>query len=79
MLSLVAQILLNLQQLVLLGYGVHDGLAVQGWPPGCWGSGKGGGWGRPAIWTGGLKHSMENSCTWTIVLTSETNKSTGLA
>ena len=30
MLSLVAQIVLNLQQLVLLGYGVHDGLVVQG-------------------------------------------------
>ena len=30
MLSLVAQILLNLEQLVLLSYGVHDGLVVQG-------------------------------------------------
>ena len=30
MLSLVDQIMLYLQQLVLLGYGVHDGLVVQG-------------------------------------------------
>ena len=30
MLSLDAQIVLNLQQLVLLGYGVPDGLVVQG-------------------------------------------------